>query len=173
MYIIENDYLGLRQYTHDDDYDWYVCWQDIDTQKGYNGIFEYSFEDFCKSFDINRFKFWVTVIDKNTNESVGTLRLGLDEKCPDLAIWIYPKYRNKGYGLASYKLALKYLFENFDYDELSAGCFQDNTYSCKILEKIGFIHRPEYDEIEIDCFTGKETTMYEFRLKKKDFKYTL
>ena len=171
MYIIETENIGLRKYTHDDDYEWYLCWQDIDTQKGYNGIFDETFDEFCKSINIERFKFWVTVIDKRTNESVGTLRLGLDEKCPDLAIWIYPKYRNKGYGTESFNLALKYLFDNFDYKELSAGCFQDNTHSRKMLEKIGFIHHPNYDEIEVNCFTGEETTQQEFRLMKKDFKY--
>lgn len=84
MYLIENDLIALRQYTHDDDYDMYLCWNDIDTQKGYNGIFDQSFEEFNK-FDIDRFKFWVTAVDKATNESVGTLRLGTGE-VPDLAI---------------------------------------------------------------------------------------
>ena len=85
MFVIENETLGLRQYIHADDYDWYMCWQDIDTQKGYNGMFNESFDEFC-TFDINRFKFWVTVVNKSTNENVGTLRLGLDEKYPDLSI---------------------------------------------------------------------------------------
>lgn len=170
MFIIENDTIGLRQYTHEDDYKWYLCWKNIDTQKGYNGMFNVSFDDFCKSFDINRFRFWVTVIDKCTNESVGTLRLGLDEECPDLAIWIYPEYRNRGYGSASFKLALAYLFDNYDYQELSAGCYQDNIYSLKVLKKNGFKHHPEYDEKEIDCFTGNEIIQQEFRIKKNDFR---
>ena len=48
MYIIETETIGLRKYTHGDDYDWYLCWQDIDTQKGYNGIFDETFDEFCK-----------------------------------------------------------------------------------------------------------------------------
>ena len=40
MFIIENDLIGLAQYTHADDVDMFACWQDIDTQKGYNGIFD-------------------------------------------------------------------------------------------------------------------------------------
>ena len=46
MFLIENETPGLRSYTHEDDYDWYRCWQDRDTQKGYNGVFEQSFEEF-------------------------------------------------------------------------------------------------------------------------------
>ena len=45
MYIIETENIGLRKYTHDDDYEWYLCWQDIDTQKGYNGIFDETFDE--------------------------------------------------------------------------------------------------------------------------------
>ena len=45
-YLAENEGLALRQYTHDDDHDMYRCWQDMDTQKGYNGIFDQTFEAF-------------------------------------------------------------------------------------------------------------------------------
>ena len=168
MYFIETETLGLKAYSHDDDHDMYVCWQDIDTQKGYNGVFSKTFDEF-RVFDIERFRFWVTAVNKNTGESVGTLRLGLDEKCPDLAIWIYPKHRNKGYGAAAFKLALAYIFENFDYEEISAGCYCDNVYSLKMLNKIGFMRYPKGDETEINCFTGNETTQLEFRIRKSDF----
>ena len=51
MFVIENEHLGLRQYTHADDHDMYLCWQDIDTQKGYNGIFDQSFDSFKSHLD--------------------------------------------------------------------------------------------------------------------------
>ena len=111
MYIIENEKIGLKQYTYDDEYDMYMCWQDIDTQKGYNFILTESFDEF-KDDDIIKFKFWVVIEDKITKEKVGVIRLGLDEKCPDLAIWMYPQYRNQGYGTNAFKLALSYIFNN-------------------------------------------------------------
>ena len=168
MFLIENDRIGLTQYTHDDDYDMFLCWQDRDTQKGYNGIFDQSFDDF-RVHDIDRFKFWVTVVDKSSNTKVGTLRLGLDETCPDLAIWIYPQYRNRGYGKASFALALKYLFSNYPHNELSAGCFEDNHNSRRILEQLGFVRVPEKDETEENCFTGEPTVQQEYRLNRTDF----
>ncbi|MBE6606982.1 MAG: GNAT family N-acetyltransferase [Ruminococcaceae bacterium] len=168
MFIIENDELGLTPYTHNDDYDMYMCWQDIHTQKGYNIVFEQTFDEF-KTIEINRFKFWVTVVDKNSNKKVGTLRLGLDEKCPDLAIWIYPKYRNKGYATNAFKLAIDYIFQNFNYKEISAGCYYDNIYSLKMLEKVGFVRYPVGDTKEIDCFTGNETVQLEFRILNSKF----
>jgi len=172
MFIAENETIGLRQYTHDDDYDMYLCWKDVDTQKGYNGLFNETFDKF-RAFDIQRFKFWVTAVDKTTLESIGTLRLGLDEACPDLAIWIYPQYRHKGYGTASFKLALTYLFNHFPYEELSAGCYCDNLSSFKMLSNIGFRRYPEGDEAEISCFTGKPITQWELRLKRNDYLQSL
>lgn len=168
MYIIENEKIALTPYTHQDDYDMHLCWKDVQTQKGYNFIFNQPFEEFKKT-DINRFKFWVTVIDKIINERVGTLRLGLDEECPDLAIWIYPQYRNKGYGTNSFRLALKYIFENYHYQQIAAGCYCDNIYSLKMLDKIGFVRFPEGDEIEPNCFTGEETTQLSFKISKCAF----
>ena len=107
-------------------------------------------------------------MDKNTNEKVGCLRLGLDEVCPDLAIWIYPKYRKQGYGRMSFALALQYVFENFPYPEISAGCYQDNIGSQKILHSIGFQRYPEGDIREPNELADGETVQMEFRIKRKN-----
>ena len=125
--ITENSMVGLTEYTSNDFADMYLCWTDIDTQKGYNGTFNQTFEEFerfqLKQFEL-QFKFWVTIIDKQTSQKVGVQRLGLDEICPDLAIWIYPQHRNKGYGTQSFKIALEYIFENYPNMEISAGCYE-------------------------------------------------
>lgn len=165
MYIIENDRIGLMQYTHEDDYDMYLCWQDMATQKGYNYIFDVPFSEFQKT-DIEQFRFWVVVVNKATNSRVGVLRLGLDEECPDLAIWIYPRYRNNGYGKESFHLALKYIFAAFDYREISAGCYADNTYSLKMLSSLGFVRYPEGDQKEKHCFSGRETIQFSFKIRQ-------
>lgn len=165
MYLIENERIGLAQYTHADDRDMYLCWQDADTQRGYNGLFNQSFDDFIK-FDISQFRFWVTIIDKHTNSRVGTLRLGPDEKCPDLAVWIYPQHRNNGYGKESLYLALKYLFQIYPYETLSAGCYYDNEASQRMLRSIGFFRYPDGDSEEINCFTGMPTVQQEFRIHR-------
>lgn len=166
MYIIENEIVALIQYTHEDDNDMYKCWQDIQTQKGYNYIFDISYEEF-QSVDINQFKFWVIVVNKTTNEKIGSIRLGLDEKCPDLAIWIYPNYRNKGFGAKSFRLALEYLFNQLGYKEISAGCYCDNEYSLRMLKKIGFVRYPKEDIEEINVFTDKPTYQYVLKIDKK------
>ena len=167
MFIIENETIGLRRYTHADDRDMYYCWRDIDTQKGYNGIFSETFEEFS-AHDIEAFRFWVVAVDRRTGENVGVLRLGPDAVCPDLAVWIYPGCRNKGYGTMAFRLALEYIFGTYGYDEISAGCYRDNEYSLRMLKSLGFTRYPDGDEAEVDCFTGEMTVQLEFRLRKAD-----
>lgn len=165
MFLIEDSHIGLTPYSHSDDKDMFSCWLDIDTQKGYNFKYEQALEGF-QTVEIERFPFWVTVIDKKLDISVGSLRLGLDEPYPDLAIWIYPQYRHRGYGTRSFTLALKYIFSNYQYPAITAGCFEDNLYSMRIIKKCGFIHYPDGDVVETDCFTGQGRTMQAFRITK-------
>ena len=68
--------------THADDRDMYECWQDEVTQRGYNGAYYDTFEQYAAT-DIARFRFWVTAVDKASGERVGSLRLGLDDEWPD------------------------------------------------------------------------------------------
>ncbi len=168
MYLIKNDTIALAPYTSDDAPDFYRCWQDLDTQKGYNYKFDDSLSEFSK-IAIDRFIFWVTVRDIKTNEKVGVLRLSPDEIDPDLAVWIFPEYRNMGYGKNGMLLALEYIFENFSFGAITAGCFERNKYSQKILEQIGYKHEANSDTIERDCFTGENIKLFMYRITKEDF----
>lgn len=98
-HITESNRIGFVQYTHDDDADMLICWQDRDTQKGYNYAFDGSLND-LSSIDISAFPFWVVVVDKDSGAKIGVLRLSSREE-QDLAIWIYPNYRGKGYGIVA------------------------------------------------------------------------
>ena len=165
MFLIESSLIGLTPYAHNDDEDMFSCWRDMSTQRGYNCTYEQALEGF-RRLEIEQFPFWVTVVGKELDKPVGSLRLGLDEVCPDLAIWIYPQYRHKGYGTNSFPLALKYIFDSYPYPEIAEGCFEDNLYSMRMLKKLGFIRYPDGDVVERDCFTGQDRTMQEFRITK-------
>lgn len=167
--IAENDRIALLPYTHEDDGDMIACWRDAGTQRGYNNILDDDCRQFF-AFDISQFPFWVMVRDQKTGCKVGALRLGLDEECPDLAIWIYPQYRSMGYGGESFRLSLKYLFEQRGYSELAAGCYMDNEKSLRILKRIGFERVPEKDEEEPNCFTGEPTRLLAFKIKAENFR---
>lgn len=156
MIYIENKNIALIPYTHEDDADMYTCWQDHDTQRGYNCRFSLSYEEFS-STEISAFPFWCVILDKNVHTKLGVLRLGPDPKEPDLAIWIYPLFRGKGIGTNAFYLALDYIFSTLPYDTISAGCYEDNVVSLKMLHRLEFIHIPEEDISEKNCFTGEHT----------------
>lgn len=161
--LTENDHIALIPYSHDDDSCMAACWKDPSTQRGYNNILSEDCHEFF-AFEIAQFPFWVTVLVKDTGCRVGSIRLGLDQECPDLAIWIWPQFQSMGYGTASFRLALQYLFAHFPYTELSAGCYMDNERSLRMLRRIGFTRCPSNDIVEPNCFTGQPTTQFGFKI---------
>lgn len=163
--LAENGTIALIQYTHHDDHDMYLCWQDVGTQKGYNCLFDTDYDNF-RQFDIAAFPFWATIIDKTSGARVGTIRLSPDAIDPDLAIWIYPKHRNKGYGKQAFALAVRYIFEHFEHEEITAGCYPDNAASLQLLKEVGFQRHPDSDAEEINCFTREPTVQLGFRLSR-------
>lgn len=159
-YIAENRRIGFVQYTHEDDGDMFACWQDHDTQKGYNYAFDGSIDD-LGSIDIAVFPFWVVVIDKTSGGKIGVLRLSSGDE-QDLAIWVYPNYRRKGFGTEAFSLAVDHIFRNMKLREIYAGCYCDNRASLRMLEKVGFVRYPAGDQQEENCFTGEPTVQLSF-----------
>lgn len=163
--FIENNEIALEKYTHDDDKAMYECWLDVDTQKGYNGIFYDSFEEFHKE-DISKFHFYSLIIDKKSGKKVGTVRLSPPKYEPDLAIWIFKPYRNKGYGYKAFSLGLQYCFNELQLDKVWAGCYENNIVSRKMLEKIGLVRDQLGDVTEIDVFNNKEIKQLSYVITK-------
>ena len=65
-------------------------------------------------------------------------------------------------------MALLYLFEKYQYQQLSAGCYCDNEASQRMLISIGFKRYCGGDCEEINVFTGKPTVQQEFRITKAE-----
>lgn len=159
--LIEDERLALRQYTRADSAAFMDCWRDETTQRGYNFILpEAAQGDIFGT--IEDFPFWVVAVDKSTGDQVGVLRLSPEKEQPDLAIWVYPSHRGKGWGERMYRLALKYLFAN-GHETIYAGCFPFNKPSLRILEKNGFVRWPDGDTKETSAFDGSEIVMLGFR----------
>lgn len=163
MVYIENHEIALIRYSHKDDKDMFECWSDIDTQKGFNYVMNESFEEF-RQFNIDEYRFWATIILKETECPIGTIRLSCDMENPDLAIWIYRPYRNRGYGTKAFSLALEYCFTEFNLKEIVAGCYEDNSNSKKMLTTLGFVRDKGKDSVEKNGFTGKETVQLAYRI---------
>ncbi len=168
MIYIENNKISLIRYSHEDDKDMYDCWNDIETQKGYNAIIDESFEEFC-DFNIDKYRFWVTIISKEKRCSIGTVRLCSDIINPDLSIWVYKPYRCKGYGTEAFHLSMEFCFTNYRLSEIVAGCYEDNLKSIRMLRTLGFSRNEKNDLVEKNIFTGKITKQLAFRITYDDY----
>ena len=87
-------------------------------------------------------------------------------------IWRYGYIRDIGTGAngrAAYALALEYLFERAGLKQVSAGCYEDNEFSRRILQALGFERYPAGDEVEPNYLTGAPTVQQEYRLHRADF----
>ncbi len=147
-----------------DDEDYYNCWSDIEVERAYNSKMIMTLEEFKNRKWKQRFT--STIIKCDDNTSIGTIMVSPIECEPDLAIMLYPNYRDKGYGTKAFKLGIKYCFEVLKVDHIFAGCFEHNERSKKMLINCGFIQREDLTETEISFETGKLVRQFDYELKK-------
>lgn len=161
--LIEDDLIALMPYTEADAQEFTACWRDEATQHGYNYVLPDDADGRIFG-EIAAYPFWVVAIEKATGHKLGVLRLSPDRN-PDLAIWVYPASRSRGWGCRMYRLALNYLFSH-GYETVYAGCFSYNTHSLRILENNGFVRWAEGDAEEISVFDGSKVTMLGYVCRK-------
>lgn len=162
VYISNRD-VSLAEYCPAiDDNSWFACWQDPDTQKGYNYQMTDSLEDFCKR--PIRSRFLAVIIRNEDKKPLGIVSLSPEGSPPDLAIMLYKPYRGKGYGTNAFALAATYCLETFALEHLYAGCYETNEISLKMLKACGFTPYPDGNSHEIHYLTGEPITQYDFVL---------
>ncbi len=158
---ITDGYLGLTEYIPSiDDIDCYNCWQDEETQNGYNYNLTESFDEF-KSGSIKS-RFIATIVRCSDNACIGSIFVSPENTLPDLAIMIYKCYRNQGYGTIAFRLGVKYCFNNLLLDKIYAGCYENNEASKKMLTACGFKSHVEGNQNEKHYLTGEDIIQYDF-----------
>ena len=156
-----DDTIELSEHIGElDDMDCFRCWQDEETQKGYNVKFVKSFESFTNAGVQSRFI--ATVIRKTDGICVGSIFLSPESTLPDLAIMIYRPYRRKGYASRAFLLGTQYCFDKFNLECIYAGCYQDNIGSLQMLSRCGFVPHPEGNRHEKHFITGAEIVQKDF-----------
>ncbi len=143
----------------------YACWQDIDTQRGYNYKPDFTLEEFMSS--PNRARFRAVAVRKSDGAVIGTVSLSPEGSLPDLAIMLYRPYRGFGYSTPVFGLALRYCFGHFDFDCIYAGCYAWNTKSRKMLANCGFAPHPEGNCNETHFEDGTPIVQYDFVTYRK------
>ncbi len=149
-----------------DGIDFYNCWQEPETQKGYNFRRNEKLEEFNNGSIKTRFI--ATIMRCSDSAGIGTIFVSPENSLPDLAIVIYAPYRQQGYGTIAFLLGTQYCFETLKLDQIYAGCYEDNLASKKMLEKCGFQPNPEGNQIEKHYLTGKNITQLDFTKYKSN-----
>ena len=162
---IENDRIALAEYLDkEDDRACYDCWQDAETQAGYNYCMTDTFEEFSASPKLSRFR--AVIVRKTDDAIVGTVFVSPPHVLPDLAIMIYRPYREQGLGTAAFALAAEYCFGGLGLSEVYAGCYEGNVRSRKMLAACGFVPHPAGNCKEEHFQTGEPIIQYDFVRRK-------
>lgn len=160
--------LLLAQYINNSDAEAnYACWQDPDTQAGYNFKMDIPLEEF-RSRPV-RSRFQAVIIRRQDHAVIGIVSMSPPNALPDLAIMIYKPYRRQGYGTEAFRLALNYCFDAFQLDKIYAGCYETNSASLKMLTACGFIPHPEGNQTEDHFESGEPITQLDFVRYREPF----
>ncbi|MET3616382.1 RimJ/RimL family protein N-acetyltransferase [Peptoniphilus olsenii] len=96
---------------------------------------------------------------KETNEIIGEILIMPKDMTISLGYTISPEFQNKGYGFESVSKLIDILHSKFPKHEFICFCHPDNTFSIKLLEKLGFTNMGYYKVVESLMF-GKWINIY-------------
>lgn len=88
--------------------------------------------------------------------------VGISGNSVELGWVVHPRYHNQGCATAAVKLAVEELFAK-GFDEVSAGAFEENGASIRVMEKSGMEREDRTDEIE---YRGAVHRCVYYRIKK-------
>ena len=162
---VSDDILSLSEYVDSiDDIDMYHCWQDNETQKGYNHKTTETFEEFCNGSIESLF---IAIIIRKTDAArIGAIFVSPENTLPDLAIMIYPQFRRHGYATRAFSLGVVYCLDTLKIEHLYAGCYPYNAASLKMLVRCGFKPHPQGNQNEQHFLTGENIVQLDFVIHK-------
>jgi RimJ/RimL family protein N-acetyltransferase len=150
---IESDRVYLRSYRAGDG-----SWLYAVSQKNRQHLARYESENFLMNIEnpeaaeaiaceleadwINRVCFFMPVFEKDSNEFVAQVYLGLTNRdLPEFALGFISdvNYQGQGYVTESVKAALNFVFQNLNAHRVFTECDDTNQRSLAVIERCGFI----------------------------------
>ncbi|KPJ67254.1 MAG: hypothetical protein AMJ43_05130 [Coxiella sp. DG_40] len=88
------------------------------------------------------------ITTKQTNDPIGAVGLMLhkEELHAELGYWIGKPYWGQGFATEAAQTIIKYGLEKFHLTSIYADCFQWNTTSIKVIQKIGMRWKKSFDK---------------------------
>lgn len=83
------------------------------------------------------------MIEKATGQSVGTCSLHDREGVEglDIGYALMPQFEGKGFATEGAKAMVQLAFDQYNLERVSAITTSENVGSCRVLEKLGFVHK--------------------------------
>lgn len=164
--FIQDERICLAKYEARDYELAYQSWQEPAVIFAYNWRMNRTFSEYLAF--AGDAPWGAAIRDKARGETVGRIGISPGDS-PDLTVTIYNGFWGRGYGTAACKLAIRYAFAILKLDQLTAGCYENNEASCRMLIGSGFRRHPEGDETEPHIVTGENRAQYDFVIEAQDW----
>lgn len=167
-YLVTGRRVGLRRRLDADAQLHYALWQDPVVWRNFNCRPRWqTFEDWQRwHTDPARppGRLDATIVRLADHRPIGIIGLGPVNRDPDLSVIVHSDWRRQGYGTEAAGLILSYAFRQMQLKEITAGAYECNQASERMLEKLGFARDPAGDRQEQDVWQGGTTTQLAFRI---------
>lgn len=173
MVLLETERLVIRDNIPDDLEDFYELLSDDGVTKFIPGHKVKSIEEararlqisIDESISDKRTKYFFSIIEKQTNEYIGTIGYLVEEehnneKLVDLGYLIKKKYWNNGYTTEAAKKVIEYAFLYDNVIKIKAGCLEENFSSEKIMINCGLIKEGHLREQQFHEGKWKDRVIY-------------
>jgi ribosomal-protein-alanine N-acetyltransferase len=171
--------LIIRDYVIEDLDDYHNILSDNKVMYYLQGIKTKNFEDSRENFmqvisdqkSEERKFYHFKIENKITNDFIGSIGYTVLGNTPygklvHMGYFIMEKYWNNGYTTEASKRIIEFAFDENNVYRIHTGCFKDNIYSEKIMQKCGFNKEAEFKEYIFH--DGKFKDRVEYRLLKKE-----
>jgi ribosomal-protein-alanine N-acetyltransferase len=110
--------------------------------------------------------------NKNMDEFIGCIGYTVIENTPygklvHMGYFIMEKYWNKGYTTEAVKRMIEFAFIENNVYRIHTGCFKENIFSERIMQKCGFVKEAEFKEYILHY--GKLKDRVEYRLLRNEW----
>ncbi len=150
MLVLETKRLIIRDHLSSDLNGVYALLSDLETMRFIPELIVTSIEEAKENLDMcieesrkaRRRKYFLSIIDKETNKYVGQVGFGIlkienNEKLIDLVSFIRKEYWRQGIGEESSKKLMEYAFQELNVIKIKMGFIQGNIASEQLMKKIG------------------------------------
>lgn len=101
-----------------------------------------------KNADFNKKEKWIglAIINKENDKLIGDCSISVDKDKAEIGCNTSPEYQHKGFAKEVLSLLFDYYFNTIGIDEIFGITDSENTASIRLMESMGMIKSPDFEE---------------------------